>query len=80
MLEELVNFETNQEVDGLVGDAQGRRVVFWKIDYPPRNASHFKSWMIPRALQMFEFLHRICKFLEQSSSKFDWDSGWTQDG
>ena len=79
-MEDLVNFETNQEVERLVGDAQGRRVVFWKIDYPPIYASNFKLWMIPRALQMFEFLLRICKLLEYSSSKFDWDSGWTKNG
>ena len=80
VLEEMVNLGTRQEVERLVGDAQGRMVVFWKIDYPPRYASNFKSWMIPRALQKFEFLLRICKFLEQSSSKFDWDSGWTKNG
>ena len=75
----MVNLGTKQEVDRLVGDAQGRRVVC-KLNYAPRSATSFESWMIPRALQMFEFLLRICKLLEQSSSKFDWDSGWTKNG
>ena len=75
----MVNIGEGQEVDKLVGDAQGRE-VFGQLDYPLRSTRSFKSWVIQPALQTFLFLFRICKPLEQRSSDFDWNKRGAQDG
>ena len=63
VLEKVAKLEDEEEVAGLVGDAQGRR----DFDFPPSDAKvSFDNIMIADVLKILFLLLRLCGLFEKS--------------